>query len=389
MTNADVLGYVGASLLAFAAPLQFITCLRAGSTRDISFPWLLLFLAGLALLISYAFILDLTPVWAPLLVEIAGTCCTLLLKLHLDVFDKREYTRAIATQTLPTSPSTSLPTSSLLSSPPETSPSPPTLQPGSSTRTSPQRNASQPSQLMFPFQLILLILVILLSSVLCHSPQTYRSLAQLNYNRTESNQIHPDLTSIIIKRNIVKNPHFGVPKSWSKTHFNQIKRNLEAAHRGEWNGHHSTFHNPILRHFKRRLSNYKYYGSIRSSSKGTQYFLRDYKSKGLLNNVNLYCNVFDIGGRDPVRWILKNEFHKSRTLIDLERKLILDSEVEKLDKKLEKTETRNIKIRRRRGKQIKYEPFDVNFEGGFWERRKERTYFIEGMREKGWKTLFP
>ena len=76
----DALGYVGASVLASAAPIQFFNCVRTRSANSISFLWLFVFLCGLTLLITYALLADLTPVWAPLIVEIAFTVGTILLK---------------------------------------------------------------------------------------------------------------------------------------------------------------------------------------------------------------------------------------------------------------------------------------------------------------------
>ena len=95
----DALGYVGASLLASAAPIQFLNCIKTRSAATISFLWLFVFLCGLTLLIAYAIILDLPPVWVPLIVEIVFTTATILLKAKYELFDKVIYCQDKASQT--------------------------------------------------------------------------------------------------------------------------------------------------------------------------------------------------------------------------------------------------------------------------------------------------
>ncbi|GMH56982.1 hypothetical protein TrRE_jg9456, partial [Triparma retinervis] len=96
--SINAFGYIGSAVLALAAPTQFVTCLTRGSTKDISYLWLGIFLAGLAFLFAYASLLGLVPIWAPLIVEIVGTSATLLLKVWYDCGDRRVYVRHVGTQ---------------------------------------------------------------------------------------------------------------------------------------------------------------------------------------------------------------------------------------------------------------------------------------------------
>jgi len=97
-SSIDIFGYVGAAVLASAAPTQFVTCLLRGSTKDISYLWLTTFLCGLVLLFTYSTLLGLVPIWAPLTVELSGTFATLILKIRYDYFDKRVYMKDVGTQ---------------------------------------------------------------------------------------------------------------------------------------------------------------------------------------------------------------------------------------------------------------------------------------------------
>jgi uncharacterized protein with PQ loop repeat len=97
-SSINVFGYIGAAVLASAAPTQFVTCLLRSSTKDISYLWLTIFICGLVLLFTYSILLGLVPIWAPLIVEMLGTFATLILKINYDFFHKRVYTRDVGSQ---------------------------------------------------------------------------------------------------------------------------------------------------------------------------------------------------------------------------------------------------------------------------------------------------
>ncbi len=51
------------------------------------------------LIFVYAILADLPPVWCPIILEISASTLLLLLKVKLDVLDKKEYTSTTAVQT--------------------------------------------------------------------------------------------------------------------------------------------------------------------------------------------------------------------------------------------------------------------------------------------------
>ena len=81
----NAFGYAGGAVIASAAPVQLFMCLKRNSTDDITYLWLAIFLGGLTLLMCYALLLDLMPIWIPLTVEISSTFGTLMLKIYHNV----------------------------------------------------------------------------------------------------------------------------------------------------------------------------------------------------------------------------------------------------------------------------------------------------------------
>ena len=95
----DALGFIGGIVVASASPFQLYKCWKSQSARDISWYWGFNFVSGLILLFAYGVLLDLTPIWAPLCLELSSTCTMLALKAKLEIFDNRVYSYDVCTQT--------------------------------------------------------------------------------------------------------------------------------------------------------------------------------------------------------------------------------------------------------------------------------------------------
>tara|TARA_A100001015_G_C14612614_1_gene564792 strand:- start:116 stop:508 length:393 start_codon:yes stop_codon:yes gene_type:complete len=67
------------------------------------FTGIISYLLGIYLLFVYAFYFNLPPIWAPVLLEITCGTTLFILKVKLDIFENKTYTRTIATQTNSTS----------------------------------------------------------------------------------------------------------------------------------------------------------------------------------------------------------------------------------------------------------------------------------------------
>ena len=106
---------------------------------------------------------------------------------------------------------------------------------------------------------------------------------------------------------------------------------------------------------------------------------------------NLLRKTFKLSdGRSdsPIEYILNSDFTPAKPSIPLNRSKKLNELIDCLSSELEKNEIRNVRRRKRKRNCIEHKPFTVRFEGNFWERRKERTFFINGMRRKGWGIYF-
>ena len=146
-------------------------------------------------------------------------------------------------------------------------------------------------------------------------------------------------------------------------------------------------HRPILQTLQSHLLPYKHY----ASSPPTQYLLLNSSSRPLVSFITFYCKTFKLSdGRSdsPIEYILNSDFTPAKPSIPLNRSKKLNELVDCLSSELEKNEIRNVRRRKRKRNCIEHKPFTVRFEGNFWERRKERTFFINGMRRKGWGIYF-
>ena len=95
----DAIGFIGGITVALASPFQLFKSVRTKSTRDISFGWITSYLLGIYLLFIYSFLSDLPPIWIPVLLEITCGTALFVLKIKLDIFENKSYTREIGTQT--------------------------------------------------------------------------------------------------------------------------------------------------------------------------------------------------------------------------------------------------------------------------------------------------
>eukprot|EP00944_MAST-04C_sp_MAST-4C-sp1_P003596 g3596.t1 len=68
-------------------------------TKDISFGWITSYLIGIYLICIYGILANLPPIWGPVLLEIFCGTALMVLKVKLDLFEKKSYSRTIGTQT--------------------------------------------------------------------------------------------------------------------------------------------------------------------------------------------------------------------------------------------------------------------------------------------------
>ena len=95
----DALGFIGGITIALSAPLQLYRSCRTRSTKDISFGWITSYLVGIYLICVYGILARLPPIWGPVLLEIVCGTALMVLKVKLDLFEKKTYSRTIGTQT--------------------------------------------------------------------------------------------------------------------------------------------------------------------------------------------------------------------------------------------------------------------------------------------------
>ena len=95
----NAIGFIGGIAVALSSPFQLYKSLKTRSTRDISFGWITSYLLGIYLIFVYGFYFRLPPIWGPVLLEITCGTSLFILKVKLDYFEGRTYTRTIATQT--------------------------------------------------------------------------------------------------------------------------------------------------------------------------------------------------------------------------------------------------------------------------------------------------
>lgn len=97
----DLIGYIGSSAVAFSAPLQLRKSWKSESTGDISWKWITSYLLGISLILVYAVLEDLPPVWGPICLEISCSSMLLFLKIKYDLIQKKAYFVEMSTQTDP------------------------------------------------------------------------------------------------------------------------------------------------------------------------------------------------------------------------------------------------------------------------------------------------
>ena len=95
----DALGFIGGITIALSAPLQLYRSCQTRSTKDISFGWITSYLIGIYLICIYGILANLPPIWGPVLLEIFCGTALMVLKVKLDLFEKKSYSRTIGTQT--------------------------------------------------------------------------------------------------------------------------------------------------------------------------------------------------------------------------------------------------------------------------------------------------
>ena len=79
--NMEILGYVSGALITVALLPQVLKSWNTKSTKDISIPWMLLYLAGLSLWIVYGFGVASMPIVLTTAVEFLMAASLLVLKL--------------------------------------------------------------------------------------------------------------------------------------------------------------------------------------------------------------------------------------------------------------------------------------------------------------------
>jgi len=77
----ELLGYLSGALITVALLPQVLKSWKSKSTKDISIPWMLLYLAGLSLWIVYGFGVSSMPIVLTTVVEFLMAASLLVLKL--------------------------------------------------------------------------------------------------------------------------------------------------------------------------------------------------------------------------------------------------------------------------------------------------------------------
>ena len=78
----ELIGYVSGGLITVALLPQVFKAWRTKSTKDISIPWMLLYLSGLALCIVYGFGISSVPIILTTALELLMAASLLVLKLR-------------------------------------------------------------------------------------------------------------------------------------------------------------------------------------------------------------------------------------------------------------------------------------------------------------------
>ena len=82
MVDIELIGYIGAGLIAVSLVPQVLRSWKTKSTKDISIQWTLIYLTGLIIWIGYGFGISSMPLILMTSVEAALTASLLYLKLR-------------------------------------------------------------------------------------------------------------------------------------------------------------------------------------------------------------------------------------------------------------------------------------------------------------------